>query len=365
MDSTEVKEALEKIKQQVKESCHTPIAEFRAELSHFEKHMAPSPFGRGEGVWSSSDGLGSLVAKGMNIEALKNNSARNARVGVSSFFETRAMIVNPGVPLTADRDREAYGPLARPNSIRDLLPVRPISAGSIEYLRGTRTGAAGIQNVEGDVKAELALNWTLQTAQVRTIAVWIPASRQVLDDMVELRAYIEFELRDALQLTEDAQLLNGNGTGSNIQGLMTAATAYDRAVVGDSANDTIRRAITQVQLARGVASGIVVSPQGLERLELEKDAEGRYLMAFNVIDANGRTNTWRVPVVVTDAMVEDGFLVADFERAARLYDRQQAAVEIATQHADFFTRNLVAILAEERVALTVNRPDLLVTGDFA
>ena len=39
-------------------------------------------------------------------------------------------------------------------------------------------------------------------------------------------------------------------------------------------------------------------------------------------------------------------------------------MEIATQHADFLTRNLVAILAEERVALTVPRPDMLVRGAF-
>ena len=71
-----------------------------------------------------------------------------------------------------------------------------------------------------------------------------------------------------------------------------------------------------------------------------------------------------MPVVVTDAMLTDSFLVGDFGRAARLYDRQQAAVEVATQHADFFTRNMVAILAEERLALTINRPDLLVHGTF-
>lgn len=69
--------------------------------------------------------------------------------------------------------------------------------------------------------------------------------------------------------------------------------------------------------------------------------------------------------MVTDALAADEFLVGNFQRAARLYDRMQATVEIATQHADFFTRNLVAILAEERVALTVPRPDMLVKGTFA
>ncbi|MDQ1919910.1 phage major capsid protein, partial [Massilia pseudoviolaceinigra] len=122
--------------------------------------------------------------------------------------------------------------------------------------------------------------------------------------------------------------------------------------------------ITQVQLARGVATGIVINPIGLERLELDKDKEGRYQFSYNVTDDNGRASVWRVPVVVTDVMGETEFMVGDFARAARLYDRQQATVEIATQHADYFTRNLLAILAEERLALTVNRPEVLIKGVF-
>jgi HK97 family phage major capsid protein len=191
-----------------------------------------------------------------------------------------------------------------------------------------------------------------------------PDPNFALDDEAMLGDYLDTELRDALQLTEDAQLLKGDGNGTNINGLWTQAVAYNRAVAGDSPSDTLRRAITQVQLSHGVVSGAVINPIGLELLELDKDNEGRYQVAYAVTDADGRTIVWRVPVVVTDALAADEFLVGDFSRAARLYDRQQATVEIATQHADFFTRNLVAILAEERLALTVGRPDMLVKGKF-
>lgn len=355
---TEIHERLADIKSSVQQ----PLTELTADVRALEQRMHEA---RPSGT-SSDRGpeIGTALVKGMDLDGLKRNVVKAARTGLPSFFQ-KATIVSTNVPLQGDRDTTIYGPLARPSSVRDLLSVRPTTAGSIEYLRGTRTGAAGIQATEGDVKAEIALGWTLQTAQVRTIACWIPASRQILDDAQELAGYIDLELRDALRLTEDAQLLNGSGVGANIQGLMTVSTAYNRAKVNDTANDTLRRAITQVQLARGVASGIVINPEALEDLELEKDNEGRYISTFNVTDANGRTVTWRVPVVVTDAISSDSFLVGDFVRAARLHDRQEAIVEIATQHADFFTRNLVAILAEERLALTIMRPDLLVHGTFA
>ncbi|MEJ7685686.1 MAG: phage major capsid protein [Variovorax sp.] len=347
---------------QLKESVKAPLAELTADVRALEQrfHAPRSAPGNPE----RRGAVGELVVKGLDVERLRGNSLKTDRTGLETFFDQKATIVSGSMPMQGDRDSEIYGPLRRQYSVRDLLQIRPTTQGSVEYLRGTRTGAAGIQATEGDVKAELALGWTVQTATVRTIAVWVPASRQILDDATELMSYIDNELRDALLLTEDAQLLSGNGIGSNIQGLMTASTAYNRTQTGDKANDTLRRAITQVQLSRGVATGIVINPEALERLELEKDTQGRYITSFAVQDANGRTVTWRVPVVVTDAMLANSFLVGDFLRAARLYDRRQAAVEVATQHADFFTRNLVAILAEERLALTINRPDLLVSGSF-
>lgn len=340
--------------------------ELQARLLEVEQKMARRGNAGLTGVSGSErENVGEVVASCEQLEGVRNGSVKSFRVAVKSFpVGIKAAITNAGVPGVAERDLSIYGPLARRMTVRDLLITQPTSAPSIEYLTATRTGDAAIQAAEGDAKAELAAGFELKTAQVRTIACWIPASRQVLDDSAQLKDFIDTTLLDALQLTEDAQLLKGDGVGANILGLMTAASAYSRAVVGDTPNDTLRRAITQVQLARGVASGIVINPIGLESLELQKDAEGRYLVSFSVTDANGRTISWRVPVVVTDAIGPTEFLVGDFTLAARLYDRQQANVEVATQHADFFVKNMLAVLAEERLALTLPRPDLLVKGTF-
>jgi len=328
---------------------------------------SPGPRSRGERVSAKV-----LAEAESSLESLRNGSTKSVRMSLPTFFPQAATITSGDLHIPGERDPEVYGPLQRPYSVRDLLITRPTSAPSIEYLRATRTGSAAIQAAEGDAKAELALGFDLLQASVKTIAAWIPASRQVLDDSSMLADYIDLELRDALRLTEDAQLLKGSGTGANILGLWSVATAYNRGTgtagavgASDKPLDTMRRAITQLQLARVMATGIVVNPIGLEKLELEKDDEGRYMMSFDVTDSNGRTTVWRVPAVVTDAIGADEWMLGDFTRAARLYDRQQATVEVATQHADFFTRNLVAILAEERVALTVNRPSMLIIGTFA
>jgi hypothetical protein len=41
---------------------------------------------------------------------------------------------------------------------------------------------------------------------------------------------------------------------------------------------------------------------------------------------------------------------------AAIWDRNDATVEISREHSDYFTRNMIAVLAEERLALTVFAP---------
>jgi HK97 family phage major capsid protein len=69
-------------------------------------------------------------------------------------------------------------------------------------------------------------------------------------------------------------------------------------------------------------------------------------------------------VVETAAIAEGTFLTGAFGLGATLYDRQQANVRIAEQHADFFVRNAMAILAEERLGLACKRPESFVRGTF-
>lgn len=374
---TALLDAVRTVGSQVREhraSIDTSLGELRATLQNTQQAMAKMGMEGGGISRGSMKPVSAQVLEGAenSLEELRSGRQKSVRMALETFFPQAATIVSDDLYIQPQRDTEVFGPLRRPYSVRDLLITRPTSAPSIEYLRGTRTGSAAVQAAEGDVKAELALDFSLLQAAVKTIAAWVPASRQVLDDAAMLGDYIDLELRDALRLTEDAQLLKGDGTGANILGLWSVATAYNRGTgasgavgSGDAPLDTMRRAITQLQLARGAPTGIVINPIGLEKLELSKDSNGNYIMDLDVRDQNGRATVWRVPAVVTDAIGADEWMLGDFARAARLYDRQQATVEVATQHADFFTRNLVAILAEERIALTVNRPNMLIIGTFA
>jgi HK97 family phage major capsid protein len=63
-------------------------------------------------------------------------------------------------------------------------------------------------------------------------------------------------------------------------------------------------------------------------------------------------------------MPEGTALVGAFGTGAQLYDREQATIRISEQHADFFVRNAIVVLAEERLALAVKRPESFVSVTF-
>src|SRR5215467_10203409 len=98
------------------------------------------------------------------------------------------------------------------------------------------------------------------------------------------------------------------------------------------------------------------------KIELLKDTTGRYLLNEPGDADFADTTMWGLQVVVSNSMPANQFLLGDFLNGCALFDRQSGTVEIATEHADYFTRNLVAIRAEERVALLIFAPWAFVTG---
>src|SRR5690606_14089828 len=119
------------------------------------------------------------------------------------------------------------------------------------------------------------------------------------------------------------------------------AVSYAGGASGDTPIDTIRRAIKQVRQSEHEANGIVVHPDFLADIDLLKDDEGRYILG-NPVNGN-QPRLWGLPVVASTAMADDEFLVGAFGSAAAILDRQDAVIELSTEHADNFARNMVSI----------------------
>ena len=275
----------------------------------------------------------------------------------------------PGQFGTIQRDPIVIPP-QRTKRGRDLFPTRRTTAAIIEYFRMTgftnNAGPVGERSNDGTVfveKPQSTFTFVGEQAPVRTLAHWEAAHRNVLADEPQLRSIIDNELMYGLRLQEDAQILNGAGTGDNLTGVLQttgiqtyAWSAGATLPVPDTKADAIRRAATLSFLAYYEPTGVVMHPNDWEDIELTKATDGQYLVAISVA-LGGEPRVWRIPVVETPAIAEGTALVGAFGTGAQLYDREQANIRVSEQHSDFFVRNAIVILAEQRLALAVKRPE--------
>lgn len=250
-------------------------------------------------------------------------------------------------------------------TIRDLLAQGRISSNSLEYVREDLFTNSAASVAEKALKPESEIKFSKQTANVKTVAHWIQASRQVMDDAPMLQSYVNNRLMYGLALEEERQLLNGDGSGDDLEGINHVSTAYDTGlnVSGDTRADIIAHAIFQVTESEFSASGIVLNPRDWHSIALLKDNEGRYI--FGGPQAFTQNIMWGLPVVPTRAQAQGTFTVGGFDMASQVWDRMDATIEVSREDRDNFVKNMLTILCEERLALAHYRPKALIKGTFA
>lgn len=247
-------------------------------------------------------------------------------------------------------------------TVRDLLSSGRMDGNTLEYVKekGFNNNAAPV--AEGAAKPSSDIQLELVTTSAKVIAHWMKASKQALSDMSQLSSLIDNRLIYGLAYKEEQQLLNGDGTGQNLHGIIPQATAYvapTGAATASTSLDVLRLAMLQAVLAEYPATGHVLNPIDWANIELLKDTTGRYIIGNP--QGTAAPTLWGLPVVATQAITSGNFLTGAFKLGAQVFDRWSAAIETGYENDDF-TKNLVTILAEERLALAVYRPESFIYG---
>ncbi len=301
--------------------------------------------------------------RGGNAELVTMNAPLFGKAAVTSAAASAGVLIQPhqaGIIM---------GP-EQPLTVRDLFQAVSISSNAIEWVQEKLfTNNAGPQNGEGTAKPESGITFEKKTSAVETLAHWIPASRQVLADAPQLQGLIDGRLRFGLKLKEDAALLYGDGTNGNLLGAVPQATVFSSTGMpvvptGGPAHtsiDYLRWAFLQVSQAMYPATFAVMSLEDWAKIQMLKTTDGAYI--FGTPTDGAAPRVWGKQVVESHGMAAGEFL-AGSGFAATVYDREEVTVRVAEQHADFFVKNMVAILCEERLGFTVERPAALVAGSY-
>lgn len=260
----------------------------------------------------------------------------------------------------------------RPLEIRDLFGSGTTATDTVTYAQQTKfdraTGLAVRQSQNATdavgLKKQSSVAWERLTSPVETIATWMAATRQQLADAGQMASLIDNQGSLMLRLEEEDQLLNGNGSSPNLSGI------YDQDILqlnvtgltsgGEPNIDGIRDAARKIRVgvSRLKADGIVMNPTDSMYLDLSTTSQGIYRIGdpFSVDAAAGPRPIWGLRRVESEAIAVGHALVGAFKPGATVLERQGITILTADQHADFFIRNLVVVLFEERLGFPIFYP---------
>lgn len=295
-----------------------------------------------------------------------------------SELVTGADAASAGALVIPDQYRQITEFGRRPLTIRQIITNLTTNSDSVEFVRitGETNNAAPVpeaqatdsatSGAEPGFKPESGMNFERETATVKTIAHWLPATTRALSDAAQLRGIIDAFLRYGVELTLEDEIVAGTGTGEHFEGILeTDGIQLQPLDATDQTNGnffrTARIAKRKVRtIGRRIPTAYLLNPEDWEVLDLADDENRRFYSdgPFAVMTPR----LWGLPVVESEAVPVGTGLVGDFNTCV-LWDREQASISVSNSHADFFIRNLVAILCELRAAFGVLKPDAIVAFD--
>lgn len=295
----------------------------------------------------------------------QNGSQQRARFEV----ENNTISTDDG-HVGADRRPGVVGGTFEPMTLESFLPSLPTTASAIEYVRESSFVNNAAEVAEGAQKPESDITFELQTMPVATVAHWIKISRQLAADAPALAAYINTRMIYGVNRRVETQLGVGDGAVPNISGLLNAgnftAHTYAAADVGTTLPKLvlIRKLMGDLYVLGYAADAILLNPADWASIEIELLTSSGNTVRVST-DAMGTPMLFGIPVIQAIGVEAGKVVIGSFRQAATIYTRQGVTVDLSESDSDNFTKNLITVRAERRLALTVDRPGAILGGELA
>lgn len=322
----------------------------------------------------NKDAFLSLGEKFVNSASYKNLSSNIRGVNrIREAFSTKSAVISTTETGITDNYlggvQQMAGVVGLPQRklvIESLIPHIPTSAGSMAWVKETEftNGAAVV--AEGAQKPESEPAFEKYNVNIETVAHYCKISEQLAADAPAVQAYINTIMMYGLQNKIDNQLVSGTGTSGQLSGLLNTGNYTDYGaslspVTGDTLIDFAARVGAEMEAADYVPEYILLNPRDWTDLTLLKDSQKRYLLG----GPNGAAikTLWGTPVITTSSVAQGKYLMANFSLGSAILDRQELEIEMDREKDDF-TKNLLTIRVERRLALAILDAGAIGGGDW-
>lgn len=309
---------------------------------------------------------GEQFIKSANYGAFAGGNLNKLRV------EVKNTLTGSDTNVAPQRNAGIVGGAFLPFAMEALLPSTTTTSNAIEFTKEASFTNSAAEAAEGSSKAESALTWSLVNMPVSTVAHWIKISKQLAADAPALAAYVNTRMRYGVNQKVDTQLVVGDGTAPNISGTYDTgnftAHGYSNATLAAISSTfkklvLIRKVIADLYAAGYPADAIVLNPADWATIEIELFTTAAGQTLYSVNEA-GQARLFGLPVIQAIGMAADTFQVGRFSEAYMIYNREGVVVEMSDSDSDNFTKNLITLRAERRLALATEKPAAVRGGDL-
>lgn len=315
----------------------------------------------------ADESIGAQFVKNGEYASFQKKTSRG-----SMGLELKSTITNAIANTYSERRPGIVEGAFRVFTIEDLLVSIPTSSNAIDWVRENVFTNAAAETAEGGQIAQSSITFTPGTMPVQNVAHFVKITRQLAMDNASLSAYINRRMIYGVNLRVESQLVSGNGTAPNLNGLInpgnftahgyTSASLTALGLSPTNRFDLIGKMIGDCALADYPADVVVLNTADWWTLRLTKDGQGRYILGDP--GSSVPPVLFGLPVVASNAMTIGKVWVGNLAQAATLHNREGIVLDLSDSDENNFQLGLVSVRAMRRLALTVEKPAAARSGDL-
>ena len=303
---------------------------------------------------SGPRGMGDLIVASSVFKSYAENGPSKGELEGFGLRDLKATLFETasGWAPESVRSGQVVEAVTRPIQVLDIIPTGPTDEAAYVYLEETLRTHSAAEMVEGGTYAADAYKLVDRTATVRKIGTSIAVTDEQLADVAGIQSYLNNRLTFGLRQRFDGQVLTGDGTPPNIEGILNHGGIQTQAKGVLPVPDAIHKAMTKCRVAgRSFPNNVVMHPNDWEEIRLLRTADGIYI--WGSPSEAGVARIWGLPVVQSDAQTENTALVGDF-MFCQAFERRGIDLQVGFTGTQFMEGKRT-IRADLRVAFAIFR----------
>ncbi len=255
----------------------------------------------------------------------------------------------------------AHAKLTAYDIFRKIPVAETNNNGTIRYYdwNAATTVRAATMVAEGAAFPESTAKWETVVIDLKKVGDTLPVSAEFFEDEAMFAAELEMFLDTNVRIKRNDQIINGDGTGENLTGIVTSVSAFAAAASGIS-DASIYDLFVKVSEKITITGGSKYQPNfglmnitDINKMKLKKDANENYIIP-PFVSRDGKEVSGMV-VLEDNDIVANTMVIGD-SRFARIYEKAGIALSRGMINAQF-TEDMETLKARTRLLFLIRNVD--------